>query len=76
MATISDVITKINAANTLLKNNLTAKGVSVPDGATTYVMAGIVGDIQSGNKTEKAEYSNFGADLITGTITVSAELGE
>lgn len=51
MATVADVITKIGAANTLLKNNLTAKGVTVPDGETTYAMAKLVESVKTTQET-------------------------
>ena len=77
MATVTDIIRKIGAVNTALKTNLTAKGVTVPDGATSYAMAGLVADISSGTKNETAEVTDYSVYLkAAASVTVTAELGE
>lgn len=65
MASIQEVKTQIENANVLGRQNLTEKGVTVPDNATTYEIMQCIADISSGGGGTE-EWYDF-------TITVTSE---
>jgi hypothetical protein len=55
MATIKQIKTQIENANALGRKNLTDKGVSVEETATTYDIMKSIADVSGGGGTEEIE---------------------